>query len=128
MSKKRPSNPALQSIAHWNTPQGKTLQNCCCQQSMPVSAIKADLSKQSQNNSYGPPMWHVDQKRNCQDCGKEFAWTAKKQPARDSHCCAAAAAMRGSGGIGRPNAHKTPFSRSRRKAGVLKSSGLPSDV
>jgi DNA-directed RNA polymerase subunit RPC12/RpoP len=28
---------------------------------------------------YGPPMWYVDQKRNCRDCGKEFAWTARKQ-------------------------------------------------
>jgi DNA-directed RNA polymerase subunit RPC12/RpoP len=46
---------------------------------MPPGAIKADLSKQAPHNSYGPPMWYVDQKRTCLDCGKEFAWTAKKQ-------------------------------------------------
>jgi len=24
-------------------------------------------------------MWHVDQKRNYRDCGKEYTWTTKKQ-------------------------------------------------
>ena len=46
---------------------------------MPRGAIKADLSQQAPHNSYDPPMWYVDQKRNCRDCGKEFTWTAKKQ-------------------------------------------------
>jgi hypothetical protein len=79
MRKKRPSNLDPMSVAYWSTPEGKRLQDYCCQKSMPRGAIKADLSKQSPNNSYGPPMWYVDQKRNCRDCGKEFAWTAKKQ-------------------------------------------------
>lgn len=46
---------------------------------MPPGAIKADLSKHAPHNSYGPPMWYVDQKRKCRDCGKEFRWTARQQ-------------------------------------------------
>lgn len=46
---------------------------------MPPGAIKADLSKHAPHNSYGPPMWYVDQKRKCRDCGVEFRWTARQQ-------------------------------------------------
>jgi len=79
MRKKRPSNPDPMSVAYRGTPDGKRLQACCCQKPMPRGAIKADLSKQAPNTSYGPRRWYVDQNRNCQDCGKQFAWTAKKQ-------------------------------------------------
>jgi hypothetical protein len=79
MRKKRPSIPALQSIAHWSTSDGKKLQDYCCQNSMPQGVIKADLSKQAPHNSYGPPLWYVDQERTGRDCGQEFAWTAKQQ-------------------------------------------------
>ena len=79
MSKKRPSNPVLRSAAHWSSPAAKAMQEYCRQASMPAGAIKADLSKQAPHNSYGPPMWYVDQRRKCKDCGKEFNWAAKKQ-------------------------------------------------
>jgi endogenous inhibitor of DNA gyrase (YacG/DUF329 family) len=79
MSKKRPSAEALRSLAHWSTPEGRSLQDYCCQQSMPPGAIKADLSKQAPNNSYGPPMWYTDRKVKCRDCGQEFTWKAKAQ-------------------------------------------------
>lgn len=79
MRKKRPSNPAIQSVAHWIAPDGKHLQDHPCRKTTPRRGIKADLSKQAPNNSYDPPEFYVDQKRNCQDCGQEFAWTAKKQ-------------------------------------------------
>ena len=74
-----PLTSTCKSGAHWSTPAGRNLQDFCCHKSMPPGAIKADLSKQAPHNSYGPPMWYVDQKRNCRDCGQEFVWTAKKQ-------------------------------------------------
>jgi endogenous inhibitor of DNA gyrase (YacG/DUF329 family) len=79
MSKKRPSAAALRSQAHWSTPEGKSLQTYCCQQRMPRGAIKANLSNQAPNNSYGPPMWYDDRKVKCKDCGQEFTWSAKAQ-------------------------------------------------
>ena len=51
------------SVAYWSTPEGRRLQDYCCQKSMPRGAIKADLSKQSPNNACGPPMRYGDQKR-----------------------------------------------------------------
>lgn len=41
--------------------------------------IPADLSKQSPNNSYGPPLYYEDRPFTCIDCGKEEVWTAEQQ-------------------------------------------------
>ena len=79
MSKKRPSTAELEGLAQWSTPEGRRLQDYCCEQRMPPGAIKADLSKQAPHNSYGPPMWYADRKVMCKDCGQEFTWSAKAQ-------------------------------------------------
>jgi hypothetical protein len=79
MSTKRPSPAEVQNRAHWSTAEGKRLQDYCCERNMPTGAIKADLSKQAPNNSYGPPMWYADKKVKCKDCGQEYTWTAKAQ-------------------------------------------------
>ena len=79
MSKKRPSPAEVQNHAHWSTAEGKQLQDDCCEHHMPAGAIRADLSKQAPNNSYGPPMWYADKQVKCRDCGQEFTWTAKAQ-------------------------------------------------
>ncbi|HXS67218.1 MAG TPA: zinc-ribbon domain containing protein [Candidatus Polarisedimenticolia bacterium] len=41
--------------------------------------IKADLSKQSPNNSYSPPLYYEDVRFKCRDCGTECMWTAEQQ-------------------------------------------------
>jgi DNA-directed RNA polymerase subunit RPC12/RpoP len=79
MSKKRPSKSQIQRLAHWTRPDGRNVHDRGVAMSLPPGAIKADLSKHAPHNSYGPPMWYVDQKRKCRDCGKEFTWTAKRQ-------------------------------------------------
>jgi hypothetical protein len=79
MSKKRPSPAEVQNHAYWSTAKGRSLQDYCCEHQMPSGAIKADLSKQAPNNSYGPPMWYADREVKCKDCGQEFTWTAKAQ-------------------------------------------------
>lgn len=41
--------------------------------------IKADLSKQTPNNSYSPPLYYEDVSFACRDCGAECVWTAEQQ-------------------------------------------------
>ena len=41
--------------------------------------IKADLSKQTPNNSYSPPLYYEDVSFMCRDCGAESVWTAEQQ-------------------------------------------------
>jgi hypothetical protein len=41
--------------------------------------IKADLSKQTHNNSYSPPLYYEDTRFTCRDCGAECVWTAEQQ-------------------------------------------------
>ena len=41
--------------------------------------IKADLSKQTPNNSYSPPLYYEDVGFTCRDCGVEGVWTAEQQ-------------------------------------------------
>jgi hypothetical protein len=41
--------------------------------------IKADLSQQAPNNSYGPPEYYEDQEFACRDCGIVGVWTAEQQ-------------------------------------------------
>ncbi len=41
--------------------------------------IKADLSKQTPNNSYSPPQYYEDVSFKCRDCGTECVWTAEQQ-------------------------------------------------
>src|SRR6478672_4107211 len=41
--------------------------------------IKADLSKQTPNNSYSPPLYYEDIRFTCRDCGAECVWTAEQQ-------------------------------------------------
>ncbi len=50
-----------------------------CIKDMPAGAIKADLTKHAAHNSYNPPMWYVDERRKCKECGKEFTFTARQQ-------------------------------------------------
>lgn len=79
MKKKQPLKPQAQRLAHWTTPDGRNVHDSLRLERMPPGAIKADLSKHAPHNSYGPPMWYLDQKRKCRDCGKDFTWTAKRQ-------------------------------------------------
>ena len=46
---------------------------------IPEGAIAADLTQQAANNSYGPPLYYVDQPFTCIDCGSEEVWTAEQQ-------------------------------------------------
>jgi hypothetical protein len=49
-------------------------------QTRPVGRrIKADLTKQTPNNSYSPPLYYEDVKFSCRDCGAECIWTAEQQ-------------------------------------------------
>ena len=41
--------------------------------------VKADLSKQVANNSYGPPTFYKDYPFTCEDCGVKEIWTADQQ-------------------------------------------------
>ncbi len=41
--------------------------------------IKADLSKQTPNNSYSPPLYYEDVSFKCRDCRAECVWTAEQQ-------------------------------------------------
>src|SRR6476469_4217898 len=41
--------------------------------------IEADLSKQTPNNSYSPPLYYEDVHFTCRDCGAECVWTAEQQ-------------------------------------------------
>ena len=41
--------------------------------------IKADLSKQTPNNSYSPPLYYEEVSFKCRDCGAECVWTAEQQ-------------------------------------------------
>ena len=41
--------------------------------------IKADLAKQTTNNSYSPPLYYEDLRFTCRDCGVESVWTAEQQ-------------------------------------------------
>jgi hypothetical protein len=41
--------------------------------------IRADLSKQTPNNSYSPPLYYEDVSFKCRDCGSECVWTAEQQ-------------------------------------------------
>lgn len=41
--------------------------------------IKADVSKQTPNNSYSPPLYYEDLRFTCRDCGAECIWTAEQQ-------------------------------------------------
>ncbi len=42
--------------------------------------IKADLSQQAPNNSYGPQLlYYEDKEFTCRDCGRVELWTAKQQ-------------------------------------------------
>jgi hypothetical protein len=42
--------------------------------------IRADLSQQRPNNSYGPQRdWYEDAEFTCRDCGRVEVWTAKDQ-------------------------------------------------
>lgn len=41
--------------------------------------IKADLSKQTPNNSYSPPLYYEDVSFKCRDCRTECVWTAEQQ-------------------------------------------------
>ena len=50
MSKKRPSPAELETHAHWSKPEGRKLQDYCCEQRMPSGTIKADLSEQAPTN------------------------------------------------------------------------------
>jgi hypothetical protein len=46
---------------------------------IPEGAIAADLAQHAKNNSYGPPIYYVDQPFDCVDCGKSEVWTASQQ-------------------------------------------------
>ncbi|MGE3407225.1 MAG: zinc-ribbon domain containing protein [Pirellulales bacterium] len=46
---------------------------------LPAGAIPADLARQAPNNSWGPPLYYVDQPFRCVDCGVEQVWTATQQ-------------------------------------------------
>jgi hypothetical protein len=50
-----------------------------CIDQMPKGAIKADMTKHAPHNSFGPPMWYVDEHHKCKDCGREFIFTARQQ-------------------------------------------------
>jgi len=50
-----------------------------CLKQMPAGAIKADLSKHAPHNSHSPPMWYVDEQKKCEECGREFTFTARQQ-------------------------------------------------
>src|SRR5256885_14934771 len=41
--------------------------------------VKADLGKQTPNNSYSPPLYYEDKRFTCRDCGAECVWTAEQQ-------------------------------------------------
>lgn len=46
----------------------------------PLRGIRADLSKQVPNNSWGPPVTaYYDISFRCCDCGNEETWTAEQQ-------------------------------------------------
>jgi hypothetical protein len=46
---------------------------------MPPGAIKADPSRHVPHNSYSPPLWYVDTRCVCVECGCEFYFTARQQ-------------------------------------------------
>ena len=50
-----------------------------CLKQMPAGATKADLTKHAPHNSYSPPMWYVDEDKQCVECGREFTFTARQQ-------------------------------------------------
>ncbi len=77
MSRRR-KPPVGNADAWWKTGRGKEYYEYALKD-MPPGAIKANLSKHAQHNSYGPPLWYVDQRRKCRDCGKEFLFSAKEQ-------------------------------------------------
>ena len=64
---------------HTGARQRERAQDYWCEHHMPAGAIRADLSEQAPNNSYGPPMWYADKQVKCRDCGQEFVWKAKAQ-------------------------------------------------
>ena len=68
----KPSKP------QWPPSVSKEYYESCIQQ-MPKGAIKADLAKHAPHKSYSPPMWYVDEKQKCVDCGAEFPLTARQQ-------------------------------------------------
>ena len=41
--------------------------------------VKADLRKQTPNNSYSSPEYYEDVNFTCRDCGAECVWTAEQQ-------------------------------------------------
>ena len=41
--------------------------------------VKANLSKQTPNNSYSPPLHYEDIRFKCRDCGVECVWPAEQQ-------------------------------------------------
>src|SRR5262249_32100586 len=41
--------------------------------------IKADLHKQTPNNSHSRPLYYEDLRFTCRDCGAECVWTAEQQ-------------------------------------------------
>ncbi|HEY0550719.1 MAG TPA: zinc-ribbon domain containing protein [Verrucomicrobiae bacterium] len=50
-----------------------------CLNQMPPGAIKANLTRHSPHGSYSPPMWYVDERCVCVECGCEFFFTARQQ-------------------------------------------------
>lgn len=44
-----------------------------------VHRIKADLARQTPNNSYSPPLYYEDVGFTCRDCGVKCLWTAEQQ-------------------------------------------------
>lgn len=50
-----------------------------CLKGMPGGATKADLAQHSPHNSYSPPMWYVDEHRNCVDSHLDFTSGTQEQ-------------------------------------------------
>jgi hypothetical protein len=50
-----------------------------CLKNIPRGAIKADLTQHAPHGSYSPPIWYVDERCTCVDCGREFFFTARQQ-------------------------------------------------
>jgi hypothetical protein len=75
---KRQRSAAKGRVTGWPPTVSKEYYEYCLKH-MPPGAIKADLTRQAPHGSYSPPMWYVDERCVCADCGCEFFFTARQQ-------------------------------------------------
>ena len=75
---KKQRSTAKGRVTAWPPNVSKEYYEYCLKQ-MPLGAIKADLTRQAPHGSYSPPMWYVDERCVCVDCGCEFFFTARQQ-------------------------------------------------